>query len=483
MFSIALTATQIALAIAAAVAIATSMAAFVQFTARRPAGYLHNAAYAILASTAMAILLSGRVLNNEFFFSYDTGGQSMAVGWVMRLTSIFLLLAASERIISNLSRTASPLGPSPTLMLGYLLFWFGTVVSPAIWGAYPYFSHDYAYPLVIGVGALVLSSEEREQALLVTRNGLLLFLLSGFLVLPFKPDMVMEFSYAQGFIPGLPRFAGLSAHAVSLGMLAQLALLLLWAYPCQRRWLNRLSWCLGLLTLFLAQSKTAWTSFSLCAVILFIGVHGSAFRRRVGDFSRPHFGVALAGLALFLCLTFAGALLFSNIGTRIDHFLNSQEGAQLTSLTGRDLIWKVAFAEWSRNPLFGYGPLFLDSAYRVSIGMPNATHAHNQFVDVLARAGLVGAIALVIYCLILMAMAIRNTVNTRGLSLALFLALALRGVSEVPLTLFGYGPEFISHLVLLLLLLPAYRKYPVGQATSGQLDSPHTNHPTLIAAR
>lgn len=483
MFAIALTTAQIALAIASALVIATGMAAFVHFTACRRAGYLHYAAYAILASTALAILLSGRVLNNEFFFSFDTGSQSMAVGWVMRLTSVFLLLAASERIISNLSRTTSPLGPSPTLMLGYTLFWFGTVASPAIWGAYPYFAHDYAYPLVIGAGALVLTHEERKKALLATRNGLLLFLLAGYLVLPLKPDMVMEFSYSQGFIPGLPRFAGLSAHAVSLGMLAQLALLLLWAYPFPRRWLNRLSWGLGLLTLFLAQSKTAWTSFALCAAILFIGIHGPAFRRRAGDLSRPLFGVTLAGSAVFFCLMLAGALLFSNIGARIDHFLNSQEGAQLASLTGRDLIWKVAFAEWDRNPLFGYGPLFLDSAYRISIGMPNATHAHNQFVDVLARAGLAGATALVVYCLMLMALAIRCTASTRGLSLALFLALALRGVSEVPLTLFGYGPEFVSHLVLLLLLQPGRRKYPVDQTTSDQPDSPPANRSPLIATR
>lgn len=474
MFAVFLTAAQIVLAIVGAMVVTASMAALVQFTAHRRSGYLHSAVYAILASTALSILLSGRLLNSEFFFAFDAPQQSSAVTWIMRLTSLFLLVAAGERIISNFARIAKPLGASPTLLVGYLLFWFGTIASPSIWGAYPYFSHDYVYPLIIGAGILTLGHDERQQALLATRNALLLFLLAGYLVLPIKPDMVMEFSYSQGFIPGLPRFAGLSAHAVSLGMLTLLALLLLWTHPFKRRWLNRLSWALGLVTLFLAQSKTAWTSFSLCAFVLFIGVHGEAFRRRAGDFSRPLFGVTLAGFALAICVMIAGALLFTNIGGRIDHFLNSQEGAQLTSLTGRDLIWKVAFAEWNRNPLFGYGPLFLDSAYRISIGMPNATHAHNQFVDVLARSGLIGAISLAIYCLILLVMAIGRAGSTRGLSLALFLALALRGISEVPLTLFGYGPEFVGHLVLLLLLVPSAKEIHHSPKTQAAAPLPVT---------
>jgi len=41
---------------------------------------------------------------------------------------------------------------------------------------------------------------------------------------------------------------------------------------------------------------------------------------------------------------------------------------------------------------------------------------------------------------------------TGGLSLALFIALTLRGVAEVPLLLFGYGPELLT-LVLLLMVL------------------------------
>lgn len=101
------------------------------------------------------------------------------------------------------------------------------------------------------------------------------------------------------------------------------------------------------------------------------------------------------------------------------------------------------------NPTFGYGLSIWDAAYRTAIGMPNATHAHNQFLDDLARAGSVGATALVIYAVILLVLSVRSARASGGLSLALFVALALRSVSEVPLSLMGYGTELFTHLLLL----------------------------------
>ncbi len=111
--------------------------------------------------------------------------------------------------------------------------------------------------------------------------------------------------------------------------------------------------------------------------------------------------------------------------------------------------------EWRANPLFGYGPDLWNEAYRTSINMPNATNAHNQFLDTLARSGIVGAAGLVLYALTLLVLSVRYARSTQGLSLALFLALALRSVSEVPLILFGYGTEIFAHLLLIITLASA----------------------------
>jgi hypothetical protein len=89
--------------------------------------------------------------------------------------------------------------------------------------------------------------------------------------------------------------------------------------------------------------------------------------------------------------------------------------------------------------------------------MLNATNAHNQFVDDIARAGLVGAIALAVYALVLFVQSVRFATATGGLSIGLFLVIAIRGISEVPLSMYGYGAEFAAQLLLLLVLLGASR--------------------------
>ena len=145
-------------------------------------------------------------------------------------------------------------------------------------------------------------------------------------------------------------------------------------------------------------------------------------------------------------------LMLGDVGGRLSSFFDSAEGAQLASLTGRDRIWAVAWDEWQRNPVFGYGPSLWDAGFRASIGMPAATHGHNQFMDTLARAGTIGAAALVVYALVLLVLSVRYARASRGLSLALFVALAMRSISEVPLLLFGYGSELVTHMLLLMTL-------------------------------
>ena len=92
--------------------------------------------------------------------------------------------------------------------------------------------------------------------------------------------------------------------------------------------------------------------------------------------------------------------------------------------------------------------------------MPNATHAHNQFMDDAARSGSVGATVLVVYAAVLLVMSVRHARATGGLSIALFLSLALRAVGEVPLTLLGYGSELFVHGLLLVLLAAAALERP-----------------------
>jgi O-antigen ligase len=146
------------------------------------------------------------------------------------------------------------------------------------------------------------------------------------------------------------------------------------------------------------------------------------------------------------------AVIVGDAGTRVSDFLESPEGARMATLTGRDRIWAIAAQEWSSHPVFGYGLTLWDAAYRARIDLPHATHAHNQFMDDAARAGSVGVIALVVYAAVLLVMSVRYARATGGLSIAFFLSLALRAVSEVPLTLLGYGSELFMQGLFLVIL-------------------------------
>jgi O-antigen ligase len=154
-------------------------------------------------------------------------------------------------------------------------------------------------------------------------------------------------------------------------------------------------------------------------------------------------------------LVVTGFILLGDVGSTVSSVLDTDEGAQLMTFTGRDKIWAIAMEEWHNSPVFGYGPGLFDADFRASIGMPNATNGHNQFMDTLARSGSVGATALVLYAFVLLVLSLRYARATGGLSVALFVALALRSVSEVPLVLFGYGAELFTHLLLIVTLASA----------------------------
>ena len=447
----------VASAVLAALLATIGMAGAVHLTSRRTHGYLHFIFYAMLLMTALTNLLSGRDLATTAL-SFDEPAAALRnplIALAQPLISLLILAVAGERLITHWLQKEKA-APTPLLLLvTFILFWIGTVAAPALLSAHPFLTHDYVYPLIIGSAAALSTGTERDLAVKAARNALVLFMVAGLLLIPFKTGLVLDTSYTQGLLPGVPRLAGLAAHAVSLGILAQLGLLCLLARPYRNPWLNRYAWVIGLSVLFLAQSKTSWISFALCSACI-IGVRGGpTFWRRFSDPLRPELGIVSVLIFMVLVAAVALVLMFGNVDANLSNFFNSAEGAQLASLTGRDKIWAVAFDEWQRNPLFGYGPTLWDASFRASIGMPNATHAHNQFMDTLSRSGAVGATNLVLYALVLLVLSVRYARATAGLSLALFMALALRSLSEVPLLLFGYGPELVTHVLLLINLAAA----------------------------
>lgn len=452
---------------------------------RRPGAAVPYGLAAILLASAVATLFSGRTLALSGVSTADIGSGALhpAVTWTLRGVSLLLLAIAAERLLHGLGRRIGRSATAAVLLPAFVAFWLTTVAVPALFAAHPQLSHDFVYPLFIGIAAILLPPAEGERAIVIGRNALLVFLVVSLALIPLAPQMVMDSTYNQGYIVGLPRLAGLAPHAVSLGMLAQLAMFCLWVRPLAQRSLNLAAWGIALAVLVLAQSKTAWLSTLLCFGAMALVRHGGTIRRRLGDPGRPAAGlIAALGLAAGLILAVGIAAVFGDVGARLERFFDSAEGAQLTSLTGRDRIWEISFAEWRRHPVFGYGPLLFDEAYRQSIGLLNATHAHNQFIDTLARSGLVGALGLTAYFIVLLVYSLKHARASGGLSIALFIAVAFRCVSEIPLSAFRYGPEFILHMMLLFALVGTGGAQASGaEDLAGRMRSP-PGEPVGLAA-
>ncbi len=409
---------------------------------------------AMLVLTGLEVLLSGRNLTEAFLMleretqALEHAVRNPVIAWVQRGVSLLLLAVCFERIVSHFANR-KPV-PSPTLTSSFILFWVTTVAITAVAAPHPRISHEYLYPLVLGIACSLSGPLDRDRILATVRNSLFIFMLAGAVLIPINPGLVLDNSYMQGLIPGLPRFGGLTPHPVMMGMLAQIALVLLWVRPFRRGWLNVLAWVLGLAVLFVAQSKTAWLCFLISACCLLVVRRGSDAVHKAGDPRASSFGVGLLLLVITGVLGVLVAVLVFDLPGMVADFFNTSAGAQLASLTGRDRIWVVALEEWGHNPILGYGLTIWDADYRQAIGMPQATHAHNQFLDTLSRSGLVGAFGLVVYAIVLTVMAFRYARSTGGLTLALWFSTALPAVSEVPLLLADYGSHVMTHFLLIV---------------------------------
>jgi O-antigen ligase len=332
--------------------------------------------------------------------------------------------------------------------------------------AHPYFQHYYIYPLIIGFAALMTSDSERDAFVTVTRNALLIFFTVGYLFLLVKPNLAADFSYSQGLIPGLPRFAGLAPHSIVLAGLTQIAMLTLMLQPFTDRRHNILAWLICGVTMVFAQSKTVWLSTIVIGLILYVARNKDRLKAQLWEERYKGAFIAALVFAMVSVTAISANLLFGNISNKLDRFLSSQEGAQITSMTGRDQIWELAIARWLGNPIFGDGA-------GPSLGLSAATHAHNQLLDTLMHAGLVGGTGLLIYFLTLGYYSIKYSAESRGVTLAIFLVIAFRCVGEIPLSVKGYGLEFIAQLLLLVLIASyASRRSNTRPNPNPQLISP-----------
>lgn len=406
-------------------------------------GFFHLFPYAILITFTSLVLFSGRDLSAGMFESLtESYSQSSIQLMIQRLSTLFILIASIERIANGIvnKRYSSP--EFPIFLIVILIFWFTTIFSPGFLSDNPIRSHEIFYPLIIFLATLLLSNEDKEALLESTRNSILIVLAISSLLIIVKPSLVLDLGYIGGLIPGLPRFAGITPHAVMLAALALFAAIIIYFKPFENHILNKLSWFLLFFSIFLAQSKTVWVT----AVFLIVVVKIYSETKNVIDLGKVTKKLLLVTIPLVFIVTVFSSILVIKGAT--DNVMDQDRIEQISSLTGRDIIWERVLEDRSAHSIFGYGPKYFGT-----FGVANVTHGHNQFYDTLAKAGEVGVIGLMLLFLLIIYSVIVNFFASKGLFLLLvFLFILIRSISEIPLTMLGYTLDMIFFITLLALM-------------------------------
>ena len=249
------------------------------------------------------------------------------------------------------------------------------------------------------------------------------------------PTVVIDKGYAGGIL-GIPiRYYGLAAHANTLGPLAVVFMICLWRFPFDSRLINLISWALAFISLILSQSKTTIAAALVIAVFLAL----YRYRIRLIESSRRRGAGLFIGIIACSCFLLAAAISVTWLGAdtaeRWVHRLDLAISGQLTTLTGRTQIWFIAWEEFLASPWFGYGPSIWGDYYRFMIGIRTANSAHNQLLQSLSSAGILGLAGLLFYSLVLAVYAVRAAPLSGGISVALVGLMFLKRFSRSSLYL------------------------------------------------
>ena len=323
-----------------------------------------------------------------------------------------------------------------------------------------------------------------ENLLIAFRWSLTILMVASLALIPFQPTLVLQPNSPEARLPFVTfRFFGLGSGPNSIGPLAAALILIAIHIPFRSRVLQLVSLVSAIAVFVLAQSQTAWIAMAVILppylVYRWLTSEAGGRRRRFSA------ALAIGLVGMGLAGVFAVSLFFVDwaaIGSSVAGFagLTADDGLSNRSISGRGAIWSVAIDTFRENPLFGYGLTAWDSTFRAKINMPFAFHAHNQVMQSLSMAGLLGVAGLLFYLGILVYYSLRYARFTRGLAPALMMLVLVRCISEVPLdVLVALTADVTIHLALLMVLAAAAAmegrpaRAPAGALPSNWRSPPH----------
>lgn len=409
-------------------------------------------------TTTTNIIEGGGGLESTPTFLSTTFGR-LSVLLIVSLAGIRFIIGSFNPHKQFVSGLEGKKDPAKNLFYSYLFYFTCCGLINSLAGTAPAFVHWMFYPVAI-IGAIYLSRNAEAPILINNSKTILLLLIySSLLAAIFFPSFAYETSY-RGLIPGLTiRLYGLTAHPNTLGPVALLFLVLEYYQPTRNKF-RRINTIAAVCVFVLAQSKTA---YGAAAIVLLTAYWFRPSQSILVGIRNNRAIKAIALVTLTISSIGLTALIFDLLDIKfalnIFSYLDAQDIKYLSTLTGRTMIWDITLDEWRKNWAFGYGPTIWYPEFRAKYGLLVVGQAHNQYIQALGEAGLVGLFGLLIYILMLIKSAISTARFSNGLSLALIIIPLSRTWTETPFRNFVINDwAFFTHLLVLSILICLVRQ-------------------------
>lgn len=433
----------------------------------------------LVLASAMAIVMSGRSLR-----LVDTGllidvqsdsATALSAKVVLALTVGFAVMLCAARVTrvwwrrAPVDRFAARDLQSPSdIALALLVFYVAFSIVPFALAPDLYFHVSLIYPFFIFWALLLWLPYSAVDPVVVIKQTLAVLVLGSLGAAAAAPTLALQPGYA-GLIPGFnERLWGITASANTLGSCALALFMIEFCEPSKRRWLHWILLVGAVVTMVMSQSKAAIGTATLGTVL--IGLW--RWLQRIRDTAAGRGGrgelMAMLGFTAVASAFVAGLWfvivdpgLFGSLGRNLD----SRAVSDLSTGTGRTLIWQFAIDAGLDSPIYGHGANFWGLETRLRTGLTGATHAHNQFLQVFSRSGFLGLLSYLWFFGLMVVYAWRALGPTRGGSLAFMLVFFLRSLVEVPLQPNSLlGGEFFAFMMLLVYVIDRGAKPRVAAA-------------------
>lgn len=403
--------------------------------------------FLVLTASVASVVLSNRIMSGAKEAQvavHDADVESPAAKLILIVVigySFAMCIAwIAER--SKLRRNAGRfqlrrLKPPRDIVFAFMFFYVAFSIFPIFFGQKLYFHVSLVYPFFVFLALLLWFQRSSVDPVTVAKQCLFFLVAGSICAAVLYPQVALQTGYI-GLIPGFNlRLSGVAATPNTLGSVAATLIVLECAEPAQKRWHRWTVLVLSAVALLMAQSKTSIFAALLGVFIIYgwrfaIGNQAGARSGSKGDVLLKSVmlltmvaSISVVGMWLVLS---DSALLVS-----FAHQLEMQAVDDLASASGRTLIWQLAIQSGLENPLFGQGGNFWNLDNRIRYGLSGAVHAHNLFLQIFSRSGLIGLAAILAFSYLLIRYSIRASIVTRGGSIALLAILLWRAIFEVPI--------------------------------------------------